>query len=41
MEYPIVEKGKEIGRLLGMPAATVGTRLARGRAKLKTILQED
>ena len=32
---------KEIGRLLGMPAATVGTRLARGRAKLKTILQED
>ena len=32
---------KEIGRLLGLPAATVGTRLSRGRAKLKTILQED
>ena len=32
---------KEIGLLLGLPAATVGTRLSRGRAKLKTILQED
>ena len=41
MEYPIVEKGKEIGRLLGVPAATAGTRLARGRALLKELLQEE
>ena len=32
---------KEIGRLLGLPAATAGTRLARGRALLKRKLQED
>ena len=32
---------KEIGRLLGLPAATAGTRLARGRALLKRELQED
>ncbi len=32
---------KEIGRLLGLPAATVGTRLSRGREKLKKILKED
>ncbi len=30
----------EIAGLLGIPAATAGTRLARARAKLKTILQE-
>lgn len=28
----------EIGRILGIPTATVHTRLARGRAKLKTML---
>lgn len=32
---------KEIGRLLGLPAATVGTRLSRGRAMLKKRLQEE
>ena len=32
---------KEIGRLLGVPAATAGTRLARGRALLKELLQEE
>ena len=32
---------KEIGRLLGLPTATAGTRLARGRALLKRELQED
>lgn len=32
---------KEIGKLLGLPAATVGTRLSRGREKLKKILKED
>ncbi|MCH5352102.1 MAG: RNA polymerase sigma factor [Acutalibacter sp.] len=31
---------KEIGRFLGLPAATVGTRLARGREKLKKLLKE-
>jgi RNA polymerase sigma factor (sigma-70 family) len=30
---------EEIGRILGMPAATVHTRLARGREKLKWILE--
>ena len=28
----------EIGQILGVPTATVHTRLARGRAKLKTML---
>ena len=28
----------EIGRILGVPTATVHTRLARGRARLKTLL---
>ena len=32
---------KEIGRFLGLPAATVGTRLARGRDRLKKLLQEE
>lgn len=32
---------KEIGKLLGLPAATVGTRLARGREKLKELLKEE
>lgn len=32
---------EEIGRLLALPAATVGTRLSRGRAKLKAMLKED
>ena len=32
---------REIAELLALPAATVGTRLSRGRAKLKAILEED
>ena len=32
---------KEIGALLSIPPATAGTRLARGRERLKTILGED
>ena len=32
---------KEIGKLLGLPAATVGTRLARGRERLRQMLRED
>ncbi len=32
---------KEIGNLLGLPAATVGTRLARGRERLRQMLKED
>ena len=32
---------KEIGTLLGLPAATVGTRLARGRNKLREMLKEE
>lgn len=32
---------EEIGKLLALPAATVGTRLSRGRAKLKAMLKED
>ena len=32
---------KEIGTLLGLPAATVGTRLARGRERLRQMLKED
>lgn len=32
---------KEIGKLLGLPAATVGTRLARGRERLRRLLKED
>lgn len=32
---------REIGAMLGVPTATVGTRLARGRARLKTLLEED
>ena len=32
---------KEIGKLLGLPSATVGTRLARGRERLKTLLREE
>ena len=35
--YPI----KEIAKLLGLPAATVGTRLARGRERLRQMLKED
>ena len=31
---------KEIGRFLGLPSATVGTRLARGRDRLKKLLKE-
>ena len=31
----------EIAKLLGLPAPTVGTRLARGRAKLKELLKEE
>ena len=31
----------EIANLLGLPAATVGTRLARGRERLRQILKED
>ena len=32
---------KEIGKLLGLPAATVGTRLARGRERLREMLNEE
>ena len=32
---------KEIGKLLGVPAATVGTRLARGRERLREMLKEE
>ena len=32
---------KEIAALLRLPAATVGTRLARGRERLRRILEED
>ena len=32
---------KEIGTLLGLPAATVGTRLARGRDRLRELLKEE
>jgi RNA polymerase sigma-70 factor (ECF subfamily) len=31
----------ELGRMLGMPAATVRTRLARARARLRTLLEAD
>ena len=32
---------KEIGAMLGLPAATVGSRLARGRERLRQLLKED
>ena len=32
---------KEIARLLALPVPTVGTRLARGRERLRSILQEE
>lgn len=32
---------QEIGALLGVPAATAGTRLARGRKRLKALIEED
>lgn len=32
---------REIAKLLGLPAATVGTRLARGRERLRQMLRED
>lgn len=32
---------KEIGKLLGLPAPTVGTRLARGRERLRLLLKEE
>lgn len=32
---------QEIAKLLSLPAATVGTRLARGRERLKTLLEEE
>lgn len=32
---------REIAKLLNLPAATVGTRLSRGRERLKKILEED
>lgn len=32
---------KEISKLLALPTATVGTRLNRGKAKLKAILEEE
>ena len=32
---------KEIGKTLGLPAATVGTRLARGRERLRQMLKEE
>ena len=33
-------KAEEIGRILGIPKATVHTRLVRGREKLKPFLEE-
>ena len=32
---------KEIAKLLGLPAGTVGVRLARGRERLRKLLKED
>lgn len=32
---------REIGKLLGLPSATVGTRLARGRERLREMLKEE
>lgn len=32
---------KEIAKLLGVPAPTVGTRLTRGRERLRRLLKED
>lgn len=32
---------REIAKLLNLPAATVGTRLARGRERLKKLLEEE
>lgn len=32
---------QEIAKLLGLPAPTVGTRLARGRERLRALLKED
>ena len=32
---------REIGKLLDLPAATVGTRLARGRDRLREMLKEE
>ena len=32
---------KEIARLLALPVPTVGTRLARGRERLREMLKED
>jgi len=32
---------KEIAKLLGLPAATVGTRLSRGRERLRQLLKEE
>ncbi|MCI9120032.1 MAG: RNA polymerase sigma factor [Oscillibacter sp.] len=32
---------REIAKLLGLPAATVGTRLARGRERLRQMLKEE
>ncbi len=32
---------KEIGTMLGLPVPTVGTRLARGRVRLRQMLKEE
>lgn len=32
---------KEIAKLLGVPAPTVGTRLARGRERLRRLIKEE
>lgn len=32
---------KEIAKTLGVPTATVGTRLARGRERLRQMLKEE
>ena len=32
---------KEIAKLLGLPTPTVGTRLSRGREKLRKLLEEE
>ena len=41
LHYYEVYSVKEIAKLLGLPAPTVGTRLARGRERLRQMLKED
>ena len=41
MEKPSLTRIEEIAKLLGVPAATVYTRLARGREKLRRELESE